>query len=222
RYQFVQKLQALCSHLSSEKINARRIAAWPGKAGDKSKPDRIFVDAKDDGDCCGCCLGSEGGGRSECGNHGNLAAYQLGCQRRKSIILAIGPAIDNGHVLAFNIAGFRQGTMKSAQPVRDGVSRRRIEKSDHRHRTLRARRQRPRGRAAEERESVAPLHSITSLARSSIEVGTSSSSTLAVLRLRTNSKFVAPSNGRSAGLAPLRIFSTSPAQRRYAPIASTP
>jgi len=49
-------------------------------------------------------------------------------------------------------------------------------------------------------------HSITSSARARIEGGTVSPSALAVLRLTTSSKVVGCTTGRSAGLAPLRIF----------------
>ena len=50
---------------------------------------------------------------------------------------------------------------------------------------LRARRERPRRRAAEKRDELAPLHSITSSARASSIGGTSRPSALAVLRLMT-------------------------------------
>jgi hypothetical protein len=49
-------------------------------------------------------------------------------------------------------------------------------------------------------------YSITSSARARIEDGTIRPSALAVLRLTTSSKVVGCSTGRSAGLAPLRIF----------------
>src|SRR5262249_1173456 len=56
---------------------------------------------------------------------------------------------------------------------------------------LRARRERPRcSCAAEQRDEQPPLHSITSSARNSSEVGTSRLSALAVLRLMISSIFV--------------------------------
>src|SRR5262249_32909581 len=74
---------------------------------------------------------------------------------------------------------------------------------------LRARRERPGdNRAAEQRDELAPLHSITSSARASSWGGTSRPSAFAVLRLITSSNFVGCSTGKSAGLAPLRILST--------------
>src|SRR5262249_52861960 len=70
---------------------------------------------------------------------------------------------------------------------------------------LRARRERPRCRAADERDEVAPLHSIPSSAVICMISGTVRPSALAVLRLITSSNFVGCTTGRSAGFAPLRI-----------------
>src|SRR5262249_36931814 len=78
----------------------------------------------------------------------------------------------------------------------------------HSLRLLRARRERPHCcRAAEQRDEVAPLHSITSSARASSEGGTSRRSVFAVLRLITSLYLVGACTGRSAGFSPLRIWS---------------
>src|SRR5215469_9201739 len=71
-----------------------------------------------------------------------------------------------------------------------------------------ARRERPRGRAAEKRDELAPFHSITSSARTRIPVGNSMPIALATLRLITSSNFDACSTGRSAGLVPLSTRAT--------------
>src|SRR5215831_19199228 len=68
--------------------------------------------------------------------------------------------------------------------------------------------------AAEKRDELAPLHSITSSARASSIGGTSMPSALAVLRLITRSYLVGAWTGRSAGFSPLRMRSTYPAARR--------
>src|SRR5262249_48221171 len=70
---------------------------------------------------------------------------------------------------------------------------------------LRARRERPRHRAAEQRDEFAPPHSITSSAVICIINGTVRPSDLAVLRLMNSSNFVACWTGKSAGFSPLRI-----------------
>src|SRR5262249_33753543 len=71
---------------------------------------------------------------------------------------------------------------------------------------LRPRRKRPRGRrAADERDELATLHSITSSAATSSFSGTVSPSIVAVWALITNSNLFDCTTGRSAGLAPLRM-----------------
>src|SRR5262249_10281824 len=80
---------------------------------------------------------------------------------------------------------------------------------------LRARRERARShRAAKQRDELAALHSITSSASASSLSGTSRPSTLAVLRLMTNSNLTGASTGKSAGLAPFRMRSIYEAVRR--------
>src|SRR5215475_5643975 len=69
---------------------------------------------------------------------------------------------------------------------------------------LRARRERPYGRAADKRDELAPFHSITSSARAESIGAISMPSALAVLRLMTNSNLVVCTAGRSVVFAPLR------------------
>src|SRR5207244_5193890 len=72
----------------------------------------------------------------------------------------------------------------------------------------------PRGhRAAEKRDEIAPLHSITSSARARSVGGTLRPSNLAVSVLMTSSNLSAWATGRSAGLAPLRIRPRSEERR---------
>src|SRR5262249_37610251 len=74
---------------------------------------------------------------------------------------------------------------------------------------LRVRRERPRGRrAAEQRDELAPLHSITSSAVCRNGSGMVRPSAFAVLRLMTSSYLVGCWTGRSLAFAPLRIRST--------------
>src|SRR5262249_24827105 len=76
-------------------------------------------------------------------------------------------------------------------------------------RLLRARREGPRdGRAANERDERAALHSMTSSARASSLYGISRPIDFAVLRLMTSSNLVGCRTGRSAGLSPLRMRPT--------------
>jgi Domain of unknown function (DUF4287) len=63
---------------------------------------------------------------------------------------------------------------------------------------------------------VARRHSITPSARADNVIGNVRSRVFAVWRLITNSSFVFCSTGKSAGLAPLRIFPVYIPTRRYA------
>src|SRR5207247_744760 len=121
------------------------------------------------------------------------------------------PAVFDRDVLALDIAGLLQATVKLPQTVRVHVRRCGVEEPDHRHhRLLRAHRERPRrGCAAEKSDELATAaHSITSSARASRVVGISRPSAFAVLRLMTSSYLVGACTGRSAGFSPLRMRST--------------
>src|SRR5262249_56898149 len=74
---------------------------------------------------------------------------------------------------------------------------------------LRPRRERPRGRAAEQRYERATLHSITSSARCWRIQGTSRPSVLAVLRLITSSNLTGAWAGSSLACAPLTVRSAA-------------
>src|SRR5262245_13301812 len=87
---------------------------------------------------------------------------------------------------------------------------------------LRPCRERPRGRGAEQRDELAPFHSITSSASCWSCNGTSRPSAFAVLRLMTSSYLVGACTGRSAGFSPLRMRSTYDAPRRNKSKLSNP
>src|SRR5262249_48208269 len=76
----------------------------------------------------------------------------------------------------------------------------------HRLSRLRPRRKRPAGRrAAEQRDELPPLHSITSSARASKVGGISAPIDLAVFKLMTKSNLVACCTGSSPAFSPLRM-----------------
>src|SRR5262249_37870405 len=68
-----------------------------------------------------------------------------------------------------------------------------------------ARHERPRHSAAEQRDELAPPHSITSSAATWRVSGIVSPSALAVLRFIMSSNLVGCMTGKSAGFSPLRI-----------------
>src|SRR5262249_9957535 len=85
--------------------------------------------------------------------------HQLGSHGRKAIVVAVGPAIFNRHVAALDISRRAEALAKGGQGARIGLRRCAVEKPDHRHRLLRARRERPeQRRAAEQRDELAPPH----------------------------------------------------------------
>src|SRR5262245_64674071 len=182
-HKLTQEFQPLRRQLPAEEIDTCQVTTRPGEASDKTKPDRVFRDPEDDGDRRGCCFGSQRrrntSGRD---NHGDLPPNQLGRQLRQPIKLILAPTVYDRYVIALDIAGVLEALAKSAQTVLDSLRRSVIKEADHRHRALlRARRERPRGRrAAEQRDELAPPHSITSSARASSVGGTSRPSILAV------------------------------------------
>jgi hypothetical protein len=90
-------------------------------------------DAKHDGDRRGRRLGRQRrNGTSRRNDQGHLSVNQFGCQRRQPIHLILGPAVFDRHVLALDIAGVLQATVKSAQKVRVNVRRSLFEEPDHR------------------------------------------------------------------------------------------
>src|SRR5215472_11344492 len=133
---------------------------------------------------------------------------QFGRECRQLIVSALRPAIFDGQVAAFDIAGFAQPFVERAQTARNNrIGPFGTENPDHRHRALlRPRRARPRcGSGADERDELAPPHSITSSARPDRGRGTVMPSALAVFKLMISSTFVACCVGRSAGFSPLRM-----------------
>src|SRR5262249_14489598 len=102
---------------------------------------------------------------------------------------SLRPAIFDGDCPSLGPAEFAQSLHKGGRPLAPRRRRARAQKSDcpqlaH---LLRPRRERPRGRAAEKRDELAPLHSITSSASSTNESGIVSPIPLAALRLTINS-----------------------------------
>src|SRR5262249_22204321 len=197
-----------CLQLIGQQIDTGEIAARPREAADKTEPDRVFADQEYDGNSRGRRLGRKRRGRaSGRDNDANLTADQIVRELREAIDAILRPAINDGHVFTFGKADLFQALAECAETARHGIRRSAIEEPDHRHRwLLRARRDRPRGRrATDERDELAPPHSITSSASKSRLSEILMPSALAVFRLMTNSNLVGRTTGKSAGLVPLRM-----------------
>src|SRR5262249_44803063 len=117
-----------------------------------------------------------------------------------ALIASFRPAVLDRDGTTLDPAEFVQSLHKSSNPLAHGPSGTHAQEADGRHLALlRVRRERPCGRPAKQRDELAPLHSMTSSARSRNDSGIVKPSTLAVVRLRTRSNFVGCSTGRSAG-----------------------
>src|SRR5262249_47072956 len=149
-------------------------------------------------------------GNNDC----NLPADEIGGQCSKPTVISLRPAVFDRHVAAFDKTGVIQSLSNDSDQECIGRPRTAAQDTDNWKLLLRARRERPRRRAAKHSDEVAPFHSITSSARSRIDVGMSMPMARAVLRLTIVVNFVARSTGRSAGFAPLRILSTKTAARQ--------
>src|SRR5262249_45262318 len=137
-------------------------------------------------------------GSPDRGDHGHLAVNQVGSQRRQSIVLKLRPAKFDCQIAAVDITGFVQSLGKRIAHILCLARRSGAEITNRPQRwLLRADRDRPSRRAAEQGDELAPPdHSITSSARASSVAGTSRLSALAVLRLMTSSYLVGACTGR--------------------------
>src|SRR5262249_61509207 len=122
-----------------------------------------------------------------------LMWYQTGREGRKPIVLAIGPSVLDGDVLALNETRVAQPLPKRRHDVRICFGRSVMKETDGWPlRLLRARHKRPRGyRAAEQRDELAPSHSITSSARARKDSGIVRPIAFAALTLTTRSNLLA-------------------------------
>src|SRR5262249_35939593 len=204
--------------------HSRHVAPWSAQAGNKAELNRVGAHFEDNRNGRGrrlCCNRSRRAGR---GNHAHIALDQVSDKGRQAFIVSLCPAIFDRYIAAFDETDFAYPGEKGGQWRVRPTGRGRIDEPDHRHRRLlRTRRERQcRGRAAEQRDELAPVHSITSSARASSVGGISRPSAFAVLRLITSSYLVGACTGRSAGFSPLRMRSTYWAARRYWSIISGP
>src|SRR5262249_635114 len=136
----------------------------------------------------------------------NFQPNELGCELGETFAASLRPAIFDRDGMSFDPAEFAQPLHKSSGQLALPCWRSRPQVSDGRQlrRLLRARRERPRAGAADNRDDRAAPHSNTSSARPDRGSGTLMPSALAVLRLMKSSTFVACWTGRSAGFSPLR------------------
>ena len=160
----------------------------PGRLrlGDEAADDRVVAGHEHDWYRRGCSLGRERR-RGISDDQGHLLVNQISDYIRQPMGLIFRRAVFDRDILALDEACFLQALKEGGHEVRSVSERSVPQETNNRHRRLlRARRERPRRRAAESQDERAPLHSITSSARASSVGGTFIPSAVAVLRLITS------------------------------------
>src|SRR5947199_8358873 len=96
-----------------QRSHAGEITFWPVQASDESKLDRVASYPGDDRNrrsrrlCCKC-RGSTAGRR----NDAHLTTNQIGSERRQSIVMALGPAVFDRHILAVDVPRFAKALVE--------------------------------------------------------------------------------------------------------------
>src|SRR5215471_15541319 len=185
RCDFLKHLQTFGSEFNLQAGGPRRIPAWSSKAGDESGSNRICGIHENNWD--GFCRRQRGRdiGRVHRHDHVGPPRGEFGCCLVYLFNSVAEQSALDYEVLALNVAEPCEGCLHDKAPslglwfagYLSGVE---ITEPPHPVGLLRARRRRPRRRAAEQRDEHAPgAHSITSSARASNVSGTVMSSDFA-------------------------------------------
>src|SRR5215831_18863863 len=209
RHDLLEQFEPLHGQFRGHDGEPGYVAARARQTCDQAAFQRVGRRSHDDRDALRCAL--RGADRSGTANYDDidLRPQQIADQRgyRFDIITIMAKLV--GDVAPFDIT-------EVAHPAREFLaewivvrgSRPDVPDTRRLARLLRARRERPsRCRAAEQRDELAALHSITSSAATSKPGGTVRPSAFAVLRLSAVSYRVGACAGRSAGLSPRRMRS---------------
>src|SRR5262245_60644577 len=204
--QLFQKFDAFAFEVGRKRGKPCHVRARMGKAGHEADRNRVSAD-HDDWHRARRLLGSKAR-RSPPGDDGvHRQANQLGGKGEIAFGAALREAVLELQALLFDVA---KATHPVAQPF-ERWPRLIGENADATN--LRAplgggSERRRDNRAAEQRDELAAVHSITSSAATRRPGGTVRPSAFAVLRLTIVSTLVAACTGRSAGLSPRRMRST--------------
>src|SRR6516162_4064519 len=194
RRHLLEQLHPLSGHGSWNVSKPSGVATWTDQANDKAIAHRIGNDQEYHRLCA--CLVEESGSRRRAAADNDIRPQDhelLGCSSQYAKI-AGGPPFINLHAAAWNEAELLKSVAeRSHLSLRFGI----IIKIRNEHADpwnalvlLRARHHRPRSRAADQRDELAPLHySMTSSASASRDGGMSRSMAFAVARLITRSNF---------------------------------
>jgi hypothetical protein len=155
----MQQPKALGRYRRVEDAHAREVAARSVETRHEPNLDGVGPRLKNNRYCLGRCFGRKRRLRVCCDDHRHPTAHQIGGQRRQSISVVFRRPEFNRHVLTLDIAGLLQAQTERRHQSLCVGQRCASEEADNRHSSLlRARRKRPRRRAAEERDELAALH----------------------------------------------------------------
>lgn len=216
-YRLGQEFEPLRGQLDLLKENTGDVALGSRETPDEAKGDRIVIDREHDD--------RQGSGRRHRRFEDDLrpdgvdrvdpATHELRRHRQRAVDISAAEL----HVVDLQVAALlvaeqlqllHECTLRGRRRCREENA----EAKDFRRLAGRPRRGRPQHcRAQKQRKDTSAVHSMTSSARSRIVGGIVRPSSRAVFKLTTSSNLVGCSIGRSAGLAPLRILSTSAAAR---------
>src|SRR5262245_39255932 len=210
RRDFLDRLQPFSNDCRFEMREASEVAARTCQARDNAERDRVHDLYEHDrhgpsrlphGECRRTAAGND---------HVGLQRKQLFRERLSPVSVCRAPAVVDAEIAAFGPAQLAEPPYQSIHQrlilgIALGESQKHAD-APHPARLLCARGERPSGAGgAEQRDELAPFHSITSSARASSVAGTSMPSIRAVWALMTSSNLVDCSTGMSAGFAPLRM-----------------
>src|SRR5262249_50985334 len=173
--QLLKQFKSLAGDIRHHEARPGYVAAGASQTGNKPARERIAGGWHDNRDGRGGTLSGQRPERSDCYNDFDIEVNQLGCEFREPLkpILRIAPL--NGDVLPLYPSQLPQCVDKNCA-VRSENRRSGTKQTDCMRLPglLCARRERPRSRAAEQRDELAPPHhSITSSARASSDGGKS-------------------------------------------------
>jgi len=141
-----------------QKSHSCDIAAGAVETGNETElPDRVGANHENDRNGSGCSFGCHRRLRGQRNNHGHRVGHQLSGQFRQPVEATIGRAIFDRNVATFDIASLLQALSNGAEHSIIELSA--GKQADQRQAwLLRARRERPRGHAAEEYDELASPH----------------------------------------------------------------
>src|SRR6516225_2467698 len=127
----------LAATSSERKLTPVALPPRTGKAGHKTKLDRVARDTEYDWDRRSCRFGRArrrpAAGDSD---HRHWAANHIGQQCRQPIVLALQPVVLDSDVLPFDVTGFLETFTERGHITRSDFRSPRVQKLDHRHRRL--------------------------------------------------------------------------------------